>query len=473
MQRSFGNSEEITCQICFKTGHTADVCWNRFVEDYMPTPRGFGNGKGPKAAYFSNFEGFTPYQGYEDNDNLNYMSPNAYSSSTANSYSGSDSYIPAAAFVANCEGPADDGWYLDSGATHHLTNNMDNLHLGEEYKGMDKLIIGNGQGLHISHIGNSFLSYRASSHSNLKPTHTAIALKDMLLVPSITKNLLSISRLTTDNPLSVEFCGNVCFVNDMKGQVLLQGFAEKCLYKLLLKTKNSSPASVMSHFQLNKPVSMLSFFNVPSISHNCTALNKACYHAVQNNCNQKSDDMTILHRRFGHPSSVILMHLLNFCSKLKVSQKSVLSSAHVLCEACQLGKVHKHHFPATETKTKQVLELIHTDLCGPSPTVSKNGYRYYISFIDDYSIYTWIYPLKLKSEAFEVFKLFKIQVENQFNTQIKMLQSDWGGEYRVFNEFLNQNGILFRHSCPYTHHQNGLVERKHRHIVELRLTLLA
>ena len=54
-----------------------------------------------------------------------------------------------------------------------------------------------------------------------------------------------------------------------------------------------------------------------------------------------------------------------------------------------------------------------------------------------------------------------------------MLQSDWGGEYRVFIDFYNQNGIIFRHSCPYTHHQNGLVERKHRHIVELGMTLLA
>ena len=177
----------------------------------------------------------------------------------------------------------------------------------------------------------------------------------------------------------------------------------------------------MSHFQLNKPVSMLSFLNVSSASPNCTALNKACYHTVQNNCNQKPDDMTILHRKFGHPSSIILMHLLKSCAKLKVSKKSVISFTHSLCEACQLGKVHKQHCLATETKTKKVLELIHTDLWGPSLTVLRNGYRYYISFIDDYSRYTWIYPLKLKSEAFEVFKLFKIQVENQFNTQVKML----------------------------------------------------
>ena len=93
--------------------------------------------------------------------------------------------------------------------------------------------------------------------------------------------------------------------------------------------------------------------------------------------------------------------------------------------------------------------------------------------MDDFSRYTWICPLKFKSEALNVFKLFKAQVENQFQTTIKKLQSDWRGEYRSFTQFLNQCGIIFRHSCRYTHHQNGLVERKHRHIVEMGLTLLA
>ena len=72
-----------------------------------------------------------------------------------------------------------------------------------------------------------------------------------------------------------------------------------------------------------------------------------------------------------------------------------------------------------------------------------------------------------------MFKLFKLQVENQFQTTIKILQSDWGGEYMPFTSFLNECGILFRHSYLYTHNQNGLVERKYRQIVELRLTLLA
>ena len=106
--------------------------------------------------------------------------------------------------MANFEGPADEGWYLNSGATHHLTNNMANMHIKEEFKGNDQLIRGNGQGLTITHVGNASLR---SGH-----TTTCILLKDMLLVPSITKNLLSISKLTLDNNISVKFCGNVCFV---------------------------------------------------------------------------------------------------------------------------------------------------------------------------------------------------------------------------------------------------------------------
>ena len=102
-----------------------------------------------------------------------------------------------------------------------------------------------------------------------------------------------------------------------------------------------------------------------------------------------------------------------------------------------MGKNHKLHFPITETKTSKVLELIHTDLWGYSPIASIGGYQYYISFVDDFSRYTWIYPLKLKSKELKVFQIFKLQVENQVSTTIKMMQSNWGGEYRPFTKFLN------------------------------------
>ncbi|WP_206872394.1 hypothetical protein, partial [Listeria monocytogenes] len=79
-------------------------------------------------------------------------------------------------------------------------------------------------------------------------------------VPSITKNLISISKLTTDNNISVEFLGSFYVVKDLlKRQVLMQGIAEKELYKLLVKPMPSTKNSSLSHSQANKPLSMLSF----------------------------------------------------------------------------------------------------------------------------------------------------------------------------------------------------------------------
>ncbi|KAH9699250.1 hypothetical protein KPL71_024275 [Citrus sinensis] len=119
--------------------------------------------------------------------------------------------------AAHCEGPADEGWYLDSGATHHLTNSMGNLNIIDEFRGNDKLII--GEGLSITHIGDSYFSFKGSKS---QPADTHIALKDILLVPFITKNLISISKLTTNNNISVEFLGSFGVVKDLlKGQVLM------------------------------------------------------------------------------------------------------------------------------------------------------------------------------------------------------------------------------------------------------------
>lgn len=196
------------------------------------------------------------------------------------------------------------------------------------------------------------------------------------------------------------------------------------------------------------------------------------FHVTKSSCNQTSNEITLLHKRFSHPSNKVLKHLLNNYTHIKPSPRDIKLLSTTLCEARRLSKVHKLYFTTTEAKKTQALELIHTDLWRPSLVLSQDNYRYYISFVDEFSSYTWIYPLRHKSEALDVFKVFKLQVENQFSQTIKTQQSNWclGGECRVFTDFLNQSGIKLRHSCRYTHHQNGLVEKKHRHIVELGLT---
>lgn len=95
-------------------------------------------------------------------------------------------------------------------------------------------------------------------------------------------------------------------------------------------------------------------------------------------------------------------------------------------------------------------------------------------FVDDFTRYTWLYPLRHKSAFYSCFLHFQVFVENHFGRKIRTFQCDGGGEF-TSNDFfnhLNQCGIKQQISCPYTLEQNGLVERKHLHIVKTGLTLL-
>ena len=92
--------------------------------------------------------------------------------------------------------------------------------------------------------------------------------------------------------------------------------------------------------------------------------------------------------------------------------------------------------------------------------------------MDDYSRFVWFYLLPTKDQVHSTFVQFKTLVENQFQTTIKCLQTDHGGEFIALTKFLSLHGILHRFSCPYTPEQNGRVERKMRHVVETGLTLL-
>jgi len=91
----------------------------------------------------------------------------------------------------------------------------------------------------------------------------------------------------------------------------------------------------------------------------------------------------------------------------------------------------------------EILEIIHSDICGPFQTHIHIGCTYFITFIDDKSRYTTIYFLKLKLETFEKFQHFKKQIETQTHKKIKILQLDNGGEYKFndFNIFCQDHGI--------------------------------
>lgn len=90
--------------------------------------------------------------------------------------------------------------------------------------------------------------------------------------------------------------------------------------------------------------------------------------------------------------------------------------------------MHKLPFNKSVFLASKPLELVHNDVWGPAPITSINDFRYYLSFIDEFSKFTWVYLLQHKSDVFDVFKYFKAYIETQLNTQIKILRTDGGGE---------------------------------------------
>jgi hypothetical protein len=99
-------------------------------------------------------------------------------------------------------------------------------------------------------------------------------------------------------------------------------------------------------------------------------------------------------------------------------------SSMIFYDACQAGKSKHLPFYLSSRLSTHVLELVHCDIWGPSPTVTTSGYWYYIIFVDDYSRYCWLYPMKRRSDSFAYFTTFKNMGENQFHQRLKLFQCD-------------------------------------------------
>ena len=140
-----------------------------------------------------------------------------------------------------------------------------------------------------------------------------------------------------------------------------------------------------------------------------------------------------------------------------------------ICIGCALGKNTKKRFPSSIKRSKEILNLIHSELCGPMSAPSLSGYLYYVFFIDDFSRKSWTYFLKTKSETFNKFQEFKELVENQIGNHTRDLRSDNGGEFESheFNDFCRNVGIRRQLTVPYNPRQNRVTERKNKKIYEV------
>lgn len=139
-----------------------------------------------------------------------------------------------------------------------------------------------------------------------------------------------------------------------------------------------------------------------------------------------------------------------------------------VCKGCALGKNTKRPFGSSVSRPKEILDLIHSGVCGPMTPKSLGGHLYYVTFVDDHSRKTWAYLMKNKDEVFTKFQEFKAEVENLTKRRIKILRSDNGGEYtsKEIITFYKESGTKKELIVPYNPEQNGVAKRKNRSIEE-------
>ena len=142
------------------------------------------------------------------------------------------------------------------------------------------------------------------------------------------------------------------------------------------------------------------------------------------------------------------------------------------CEVCVEAKMAKPPFHSIERNTEP-LDLIHSDICDLKFVQTIGRKRYFITFIDDCTRYCYVYLLRSKDEALDVFKHYKNEVENQLSKNIKAIKSDRGGEYDApFGEFCSEHGIIHQTIAPYSPQSNSVAECKNLTLKEMMNAML-
>ena len=300
-------------------------------------------------------------------------------------------------------------WLLESGASDHIPGNKDLFSSLTTTPTLPTVTLANGSQTVAKGIG-------------LAHPLPSLPLTSVLYTPERPFNLISINKITHTLNCSIIFSDKFVTLQDQSTRKTIGiGRESQGLYHL---TSQSSPAICVS-----------------------------------------TDAPLLIHSRLGHPS-------LSKFQKM-VPRFSTLSS--LACKSCQLRKHTRVSFPQhLNNRAKSPFELVHTDVWGPCRTASTLGLQYFVPFIDDYSRCIWLFLMKNRAELYSIFQKFYAEILTQFNISIHVLRSDNAREYffAPFISFMSQHGILHQSFCAHTPQQNGVAERKDRHLIETAHTLL-
>lgn len=288
---------------------------------------------------------------------------------------------------------------MDTGASSHMAAHPGNLSHSFPTSTESRIIVGNGAGLSISHIGSA----------NFPSTSKPLSLNNVLVSPQLIQNLVSVKTLSRDNSVTVEFDAFGFSVKDARTRMVLH----RCespddLYPVMSPSTPGAAPRVLSA------------------------------------------GVDLWHARLGHPNANTLHQIMR-----GFSFSSTKQSSHS-CEACRLGKHVRLPFSQSSSVASFPFELIHSDVW-TSPIPSNSGLLYYLVILDDFSHFVWTFPLRKKSDVATTLTAFYAYVSTQFGRPIHALQTDNGKEFDnvAVRTLLSSHDTIFRLTCPYTSQQNG------------------
>ncbi|CAB0007815.1 unnamed protein product [Nesidiocoris tenuis] len=305
---------------------------------------------------------------------------------------------------------ASSDWILDSGASSHMTNDVTQLHS----KISSDAVIS---------VANQENSMRAKFQGTVEGTNCS--LHNVLYVPELSKNLLSVPALTSRGAKVIFADDDVRVIKD--DEVILEG----------QKTRNG-------------------LFEIK--------LGRDQAHLASENTN------VIWHKKMAHLSEANLEKLSKMSTGMTWNKNQSIPS----CEICLKAKATRVPFGKNRTKAQHPLQILHADVCGPFSETSWNGYQYFLSVLDDKTHYAAVFLLKSKSEVKDRLIDYITKIENKWERKVKTLRMDNGGEFVVeeLKNFCNKKGIETDYSPPYTPQLNSHAERLNRTLLDKTRALL-
>ncbi|KAJ9556430.1 hypothetical protein OSB04_011044 [Centaurea solstitialis] len=321
---------------------------------------------------------------------------------------------------------ASNSWVLDTGCGTHICTNVQGLKRSRKVRrGELDLIMGNKQIASVDVIGNYELSFSSG---------LSVVLIDCCYSAEMARNIISFYALYKDG-------FDFGFDN---GSILV--------YKNNVLYFKANPCHGIYETSITVRDNRSSIYNVESTQ-----------------SKNGLDKLYLWHCRLGHISKKRITKL-----QLDGILESFDHTSNDECESCLLGKMTKAPFTGTCERGKDLLDIVHTDVCGPFRSATRHDERYFVTFIDDFSRYGYVYLIKHKSETIEVFKTFQNEVENQLNRKIKTLRSDRGGEYlsQEFQDHLRSCGIIVQ-LTPRTPQHNGVAERRNQTLLDMVRSMMS